>query len=691
MSIVRTVCPLNCPDCCSLLVEVSTRRIKVQGDPQAGVSGFICPKGRALGDSVFSPDRLLYPMLKKQESWQQISWEQAYNILTEKISQALVQAGPHAIFHLFDNGHNGMLKDLDRRFFQALGGVTEPRGDMCWGAGYHAQLRDFGAVYAGDWEEMLHSKVIILWGRDPAVTNKHLIPILRRAAEQGTHIVVINPLQIKSTVFAQEYIRVNPGTDGILALALCYLILRERRLNFDFVKDYVLNFGSFVTLVREYPPEKAAAITGVPVEVMESLAGRIALAGPVMFYLGYGLQRYVNGGNTVRAIDALAALSGNIGCPGGGVFYAHQYHKEHLNSVLLPAGSYQSRTFPHAVLAAELLKEETSPQIQVAFVTRTNPLVTQPDTNLWRKLWDLIPFKVTLERRWSETAALSDLVLPVTTIFEEEDLLATSWSTLLHYAQPVLKPRGEAKPEALIFTELARRLGLQSYFPYTPPEWLEYILEPWGEAGLTLEKLRQGPLRAPYIPQVAWEDKKFRTKSGKIELITKEEYLNSWLSPVENYFSRQGLGRTADAEQAEVITNKTNKNIVDFDYYRMRKYQGDPRGKEGYYVLLTPHPDMAMHSQFQEDQGFIAYLHPQTAAGHGIQNGEDIIVESERGKLVARASLSPAIHEQTVVIPEGSTLKSLGVNCLIPGRMSLLGENTAYYDTFCRIRRREQG
>jgi anaerobic selenocysteine-containing dehydrogenase len=696
----RSVCPLNCPDCCSFLVEILGDRIKVHGDMQTmGVSGFVCPKGRDLGDLVYSPDRLRYPLLKTEGDWQKISWDEAYQIITEKIEETVTKVGSQAILHLFDSGHNGRLRELDRRFFQALGGVTEPRGSMCWGAGIGAQKKDFGAVYSSDWEEMLHSKTIILWGRDPAVTNKHLIPLLRQAAERGTHIVVINPLRVKSTAFAQEYIKVNPGTDGILALGISYFVLRERWMDFDFVKDYALNFGSYAALIKEYPPERASAVTGVPVEIMESLAKRITHERPVMFYLGYGLQRYVNGGNTVRAIDALATISGNIGCQGGGVFYAHQYHRENLNSVLLPEDKCKTRTFPHATMAYELLKPEILPKINLAFVTRSNPLVTEPDSLKWRELWDTIPFKVVFERRMSQTAALSDLVLPIATIFEEEDLVATSWSTRLHYAPQILKPQGEVKSEPLIFTELAEKLGLKDYFPYTSTEWLEYIIEPLDKYGITLAELKKGPLEAPYIPKVAWEDKKFATPSGKIELVTKEEFFGGSAGPVERYFEKLALAsylqhsakEKSPARQDENHSAKTQAQntakIIYLDNYKSASKNRESLTTEYPYILMTPHPDMALHTQFQADEGFSAYLHPETASVHGIVNGDKIVVESETGELRVVAYISDNVHEQTVVIPEGTTDdKHLGVNCLIPGRLSGIGENTAYYDNFCRIR-----
>lgn len=698
MATVRSVCPLNCPDCCSLLVEVSDNQIQVHGDIQTvGVRGFICSKGRALGDMVYSPDRLKYPLLKTNGQFQKISWDEAYAILVEKIKQAVAAFGSTSILHLYDFGHNGTLRKLDRRFFQALGGVTEPRGSMCWGAGIAAQEKDFGAVYAGDWEQLLASQTIILWGRDPAVTNKHLIPLLRQAAEEGAHIIVINPLKVKSAAFANAYIKVNPGTDGILALGIAHIILRERWMDFDFVKDYAVNFGSYAALIKLYPPQRVAHITGVPEDVIEDLARRITQQRPVMFYLGYGLQRYINGWNTIRAIDALGIISGNIGTKGAGVFYAHQYHKLYLNNVLLPEDQYHNRTFPHAVMAGELLREDLNPKIQLAFVTRTNPLVTQPDSVKWRELWNAIPFKVTLDMRMSQTAAMSDLVLPITTIFEEEDLVATSWSTRIHYAQKAIEPLGDAKPEPVIFTELAQKLGIGEYFPYTPSEWLNYVLEPLRESGIGLETLKNGPVRAPYIPEVAWQDKRFLTPSGKAELIGKEEFLGSADSPVEQHFEKMALDRLTrevikanPIEPQDDLNAKTENKVLDFSSYKSVKNKRNGLGAENQYILMTPHPDMAMHSQFQIDEGFTAFLHPETAARHDILQGDKIIVESETGQLIAVAVLSEDIHEYLIVIPEGTTDNQLGVNHLIQGKLSSLGESTAYYDAFCRIRRWEQ-
>lgn len=679
MTAVRSVCPLNCPDCCTFLVEVLDGEVKVHGDRQTmGVNGFICSKGKALGDVVYSPNRLKYPLLKSKDSWQRLSWEEAYDIIAGKIRQVLAGSGSQAILHMYDYGHNGALRALDRRFFQVLGGVTEPRGSMCWGAGWHAQLLDFGAVYSSDWEELLQSKTIILWGRDPAVTNKHLIPLLRQASANGADIIVINPNRVKSTVFSNEYIRVNPATDGILALGIAHVILKNRWLDVQYVRDYTDKFPFYTELIKEYSAERAALATGVPVEVIESLAWKISHERPVMFYLGYGLQRYVNGVNTVRAIDALGAISGNIGFSGGGVFYAHQYHKDNLNTFLLQPGSYHNRTYPHATMAYELLAESAHPKIELAFVTRTNPLVTEPDSRAWLRLWQSIPFKITLDYWMSQTASQSDMVLPVTTIFEEEDILATSWSNLICYAHQAVEPQALAKPEPIIFTELARRLGLGEYFPYTPSQWLEYLVKPLEKYGITFEDIKQSPVRAPYIPKTAWEEKIFRTPSGKIELITKDEYNTGSNSQVEKYFRD---GKQIQDKPAGRLSGK----VLFLEEYKISKQMLGLTTPEYPYILVTPHPDMGIHSQFRAEEGFQAYIHPDTADKGGISPGDKIIVQTETGELTASVFVSDGIHPQVVVIPEGTTENNLGVNGIIAGKISSAGESTAYYDTMCKI------
>lgn len=651
----RSACPLNCPDSCGFLANYSEEKgLEVKGDKEQPITqGFICSKGRALAELVFSPDRLRFPLLKEKGRFKRISWEDAYALITQKIQETLDKTGPLGILHHYDYAHNGALRALDQRFFQALGGMTEPEGSMCWGAGYRAQKIDFGGVHQNDWTSLTHSKTIILWGKDPAVTNIHLLPHLLAAKNEGAQLIVINPTKVKSAELAHEYLRINPGTDGVFALGLAHIILREGWLDWEFVRNHIHGFEEFALKVKEYETSRVADLCGISEKEMESLARRISHSGPVSFLPGYGLQRYVQGGNTLRAIDALAALTGNIGKPGAGVYYANQDHHEHLNSVTLPEDQYKVRRFPHPVFAESI--DKADPPIQMAVVTRSNPLQQQPNSFLWNEVWSKIPFKVTLDMVMSETARRSDLVLPVTTIFEEEDLIVTSWNPMLQLTEKIIEPQGETKPELEIFTALAQRLGIGQQFRLTSSEWIAEIISPLKGYGITLEALRQGPVRAPYIAQVAWESLDFTTPSGKIELASDLALRES--------------GERVASPRAELDAENSG------------------RSSEYPYYLLTPHPGQAIHSQFQEEEGFQMFIHPELAEKFYLFPGDQALVETKYGQLVARVYISEDIHPQAVVIPEGSKSNGVGVNQLIKGFISDLGQSTAYYDMGCQIRK----
>lgn len=648
---VRSACPLNCPDSCAFWVELTEQGLKVRGDKENRITrGFICAKGRALANQASSPERLHFPLLREGQGFKRIGWEEAYTRIAREIRQTLAEVGPWGILHHYDYGHNGVLRALDRRFFQALGGVTEPRGSMCWGAGYRAQELDFGGVYSSSWADLAHAQTIVLWGKDPVLTHPHLMPFLLEAKAKGTRLIAINPLKVKSAKFVDEYLQVRPGTDGALALGLAHVLLSEGWLDLPFVRERVLGLEDYAQRVKAYPPERTAEITGVAPKALRALARTLSHEKPVSILLGYGLQRYTNGGNTVRAIDALAAVSGNVGRSGAGVHYAHQYHKDHFNSLLLPMEGVHPRSFPHARIAENILRAD--PPVQLAVVTRSNPLVQQPDSYRWQKAWQSIRFKVVLDWVMTETARQADLILPIASVFEDEDIIATSWSPMIQYAQKVMDPPGEAKPEWEIFTECAKRLDLASHFPYSGREWLKYALEPLVAEGITLERLQEGPVWAPYIPEVAWADGKFLTPSGKIEL------------------------------SSALAAKELGDGVADYV-----PLQSESEPSQFSYLLLTPHLGKALHSQFQEDEGFKAFLHPQTAAKHYLWPGDRVLVETAWGELTAVVQVSEAIHPEAVVIPEGDTEQGLGVNRLIPGRLSDLGENTAYYDVRCSLRK----
>lgn len=595
-------------------------------------------------------------MLKAGGRWKRVSWEEAYGLLAERLTTIKGEYGPEAVLHIDDSGSNGLLKKLCRRFFNAYGGVTVPRGSLCWGSGYAAQEYDFGALYLNDWEDLLNSRTIVLWGRDPATTNIHLVPYLKRAREKGARVVAVNPLKIRSLEFCDLHVSPVPGTDGALALSMAQVIIEEGLADREFIENHVHGFEEYRGLVSGYPPGRAEGITGVPAGLIRQFARMYAAEKPSSILFGYGLQRYSNGGCTVRAIDALAAVTGNIGIPGGGANYAHQNWKKFFSHVSGPEMAINERSFPWPALAQSIL-DASDPPVRCIVVTRSNPVTQLPDTGKAVEAFRNTDFVAVVDHFMNDTADFADLFLPATTFLEEDDLIVSSWSNYLFFAPKVVEPLGECRPDPVIFTDLAGLMGLEGFPHGSPARWLEKALEPLVPLGITLDKLKEGPVRNPLAPIVAWADKKFLTPTGKYEL-----------------FSQRALAGGADP---------------------LPVYRDPAESPDGEYPfrLLTCHHRDYIHSQFQNlyHNGNLALqveINPGPAAEMGIEDGAVVTVESPRGRIEAVARVTGRVPAGVVQIYQGGWIKhGRGVNFLTPDHMPDMGLGTPYYDCKCRVSR----
>ncbi|MFZ5626090.1 MAG: molybdopterin-containing oxidoreductase family protein [Bacillota bacterium] len=651
MAWYRTTCPLNCFDSCGILVEIIDGKINnFKGDPAHPITrGFICSKGQKAIKRHFSPDRLLYPLIKSKKGFEKIDWESALALWAEKIEQAQSDYGPASLLHINDYGHNGRLKNLEHRFFRALGGYTVPTGSMCWGSGYQAQKEDFGALYSHPWLDCCQSRHIVLWGRDPAFTNIHLIPILKEAQQGGARIVVINPVKTLTADLADLLLQPRPGTDGALALGALHVLLSEGWYDAEFVAQRVNGFEGLAKVAVNWTPERTQEVTGVPAELVRELARIYGRGRPVATFFGYGLQRYANGGQTVRYIDALCGLSGNIGISGGGANYAHQYWQGLLNDIKGENIFAEVREFSFPTLAQEILSAQ--PPIQVISVARTNPVCQLPNTSEVLRAWRQVPFKVVMDLQLTDTAEQADLVLPVAGFLETPDVIATSWGDYIGAVPALISPPDTVKDEVEIWTELARRLNKLSVFgERTAMEWIHWLLEPLRPYGITWDKLiSEGACLCPVMPQVAWAERKFATANGKMNLINEE-----WQSP---------------------------------------RYYQDP--EEFPLVLLTPHPKGQLHSQFfreredaQEASLPLVEINPAEAQKRYVRNYDQVIIETGYGQLVARVSLTERVPTGIALLPEGWWLKDGGgVNWLTPAFAPDLGGGIPYYDVKCEIRK----
>lgn len=657
---VKSTCPLDCFDSCSLRVEVRQGRVeRVTGDPEHPLTrGFICSKGRRWRERLYSPQRVLQPLRRFGSTWQPVSWEEALGWVAARLEEILAVSGPLAVLHVAGDGSGGLLHDLDRRFFRALGGLTQPEGSLCWGSGLAAQVYDFGANRAHFWEDLLHARTIVLWGRNPLETNIHLVPFLRQAHTAGARIISVNPQRIRLEGLDALHIQPRPGTDGALALGVVRALARQGGLDEAFIQQHVLGAERVLQEAERYDAAAVERITGVDGAAVEFLATAYGRQRPTATLFGYGMQRYVNGGNTVRAIDALAALSGNVGVAGSGANYADRSWRQVLYSLSGPDVPAQVRTIPFSRLG-EGIVEQRDPPIRAIFVTRANPVTQVPDTSRVMAAFRKAELSVVVDHFLTDTAQAADLFLPCTTVLEEEDIVISSWNPYGGYVWPAVPPQGGARRELDIFTDLARRLGVLDRFGEADATaWLARALAPAERYGVTLERFRQeGTVASPLAQPVAWQDGRFATPSGKVELVSakaKEETGSAWARYSPPAVAGQGQG----------------------------------------LVLITPHVAHRLHSQYfnLEPEGTAPRLphlrlHPHTAARLGLARGEKVEISTSQGSLHAFLQLDPSVHPETAVLPEGHWLSSGGgVNLLTPALIPDMGLGTPFYDVRCQVR-----
>ncbi len=658
----RSVCPLDCFAHCGLLVAVDSGKVvSVKGDPDHPLTrGMVCSKAKKHVERTYSSERILAPLLREKQGFRQISWGEAYDIIAERLSRIKQEYGSLALLHHSGSGYEGMLADLATRFCNAYGGPTVPEGSTCWGAGYAAQTYDFGTPGTHDWSDLSNSRCIVLWGRDPSRTNIHVIPHIRQAQQNGARLLVINPLSIDTPGKPDLHIAPRPGTDGALALAMAHVIINEGLIDRDFISQHVHGYSDYSRIVEGFSPRRAAEICDVPEASIQKAARMYARHKPAAILLGYGLQRYSNGGQTVRAIDALCAITGNIGVPGGGASYAHSGWKHILGDLKGNHLAHSRRTIPWPRLGTGIT-EADDPPIRAILVTRSNPVTQLAHTARVKSAFAQAEFVVVVDFFINDTAGLADIILPPAGPFEHEDVVCNSWSPYIALAPQIIQPLGETRSDAQIFCDLARHMGLYEFGPTDPAEWLEQVLRPATSYGVSLERLRQGPIRHPFVGPVAWQDRKFKTPSGKFELYSSAA-ASAGISPLPDYIPAKEAGAPASA-------------------YTLH--------------LLTPHHSDYLHSQFvnlksNEDtlRTPVVWLHPQAAKARGLADGDRATVATAQGTLSATVRIADSQREDTAVIFQGGWHKfGAGVNLLTPERESDMGLTIAYYDCTCEVKR----
>ncbi|MCY8484855.1 molybdopterin-dependent oxidoreductase [Bacillus atrophaeus] len=626
----QSACPLNCWDSCGFLVTVENEKVKkVDGDPHHPITeGKICGRGRMLETKTNAPERLRYPMKKQNGEFVRISWCQALDEIADRMQKIKETAGTTAVLHSHDYANNGLLKALDQRFFNGYGGVTEIVGSICWGSGIEAQSWDFGRSYGHGPLDIYNSKHVIVWGRNVSRTNMHLYHHLQQVKKQGATLTVIDPIFNPTAKLADRYISVKPGMDGWLAAGVLKILIQSGKTNEDFIRNHSFGFDEVASLLASVSLEEIIVKTETSMEELQYLADLYA-DGPTGTFMGLGMQRYKNGGGTIRWIDALVAASGNVGIKGGGANFGNVQIGESFAKpkLTLPELKTQSRTFSMMTQAEEILTA-ADPAIEMIIVTCGNPLTQVPNTNKVKEAFEKVPMTVAIDSILTDTAKLCDYVLPTATVFEEEDIYYSSmYHHFVQYGKKLVEPQGEAKSDSWIWAELAERLGFGELFEYSTEEFMQMGLSSLEKEGVTLERLKEkGHLPLP-VKEVPWDDYKFLTPSGKFEFVS------------------------------SAAEKKGYSGLPQLDVPEESAFH-DSRLAEKYpYTLLSIHPQRSNHSQhvpfIEKMQHIQVDISPDIADEQAVQDGDVVVIFNERGRLEGKAKIMKQAHPKTINIDEG--------------------------------------
>ena len=486
-----SVCPLDCPDTCSLTVTVEDERIVSIKGSRANpyTAGVLCAKvPEAYPGFVHGDGRLKTPLrrtgAKGEGRFERISWAQALDIVHERFTAVIAAHGPQAILPLNYAGPHGMLAggSMDLRFFHRLGASLLDRRPLCGGIRTEAWVGTFGPTPGIRPEQAEHSKLIVAWGSNVTWSNLHVVPIINRARRAGAKLVIVDTRRTKIAEQADLHLAIRPGTDVILAWAMAADLERQGGLDREFIARHVDGFEDYMALARRYTLADAARICGVEERLVQQFAEWYRTISPAVITVGNGLERNKNGGSGIRAVFALPALAGKFGVPGGGLINGAGFAFPKTPARLarpdfVPAGT---RLINIIDVGRHLNDPAMSPPLKALFIYNHNPLVVHPEQNVLRRglaREDL--FVVGSDVVMTDSLAYADVVLPACSHFEHADLFAAYGTHWLQRADRVIPPQGEALPNTEIFRRLAARFGFDDpAFKASDAELMDDALDP---------------------------------------------------------------------------------------------------------------------------------------------------------------------------------------------------------------------
>jgi len=650
--------------------------VRVEGSPEnrATAEG-PCLKGLAYVERAHASNRLTRPLRRQTDgTFTPVSWDEALDCIADALVRVRERHGPQSVLYYSASGTKGLLNGCGLAFWRLFGGCTTTYGDLCWPAGLEATRLTLGDnTHNAPWD-LANARLIVMWGKNPAETNVHQMPFVHTALERGATLVVIDPRRTETAERASLLVPLRPGTDGALALGVGHVLVRDGHVDRPFVERHVLGYDGWARLVEAWPPERAAAVCDIPVSSVERLGHLLGTVHPATIVPGFGMQRFTNSGQAMRAMLALLAVTGQIGRPGAGWVYAN-LQTDVFSAEKSPLSLYPPRQ-PDGVVRVSVstarlgrdMRATADPPLAFAWVERGNPIPQNPETGAVLEAFRALDFRVVVDEFLTDTAREADIVLPAKNFFEQTDVIGAYWHPYLQLRRKALEPPPEVLPETEIYRALGRRLGLdESALGAILPGPGDDAVEGWlaarlASVDLTFDDFRAGPVLSPQFAEVAFADLAFSTPSGRIELES-EEAERRW-----------GVSRLPDFHEPHE--------------------RPDPAGPFPLH-LLTPNTKNRIHSQFgnlatirrMAPAPFMA-MHPRDARARGLADGDRARVFNERGALTLPIRFDRGVRPGCVCVTNGWWLAEGGaVNLLSQGRETDMGHGAAFHDNAVQVER----
>ncbi|OFW10860.1 MAG: hypothetical protein A3H96_20745 [Acidobacteria bacterium RIFCSPLOWO2_02_FULL_67_36] len=652
-STIRTACPLDCPDSCTLEVTVEKGRVvKIDGgDANPATRDYICGKVRNFGERVYGEDRLLYPAVRKglkgQGVFTRVTWNEALETIAGRMIAIRDTEGADAILPFSYGGSNGLLSQdtNDARLFRGFGTSRLAR-TVCAAPTGAANQALYGKMAGVTYADYVHAKLIVLWGVNPSASGIHLVPFVREAQKNGATLVVIDPRATALARLSDLHIAPRPGTDLPIALALHRHVFENGLADERFLAQHTRGAGDLRRRASEWTIPRAAEIAGVDPAAIERLASLYAASSPALIRCGWGIERNRNGGSAAAAILALPAVAGKFGVRGGG------FSMSNSASWGIKAAAWMDETPEPATRLVNMnhlgraLTEYTDPPVRMLFVYNCNPLATMPDQN--RVLEGLTRedlFTVVYEQVFTDTTRYADVLLPATTFLENYDIAKGYGPISLQLVQPAIEAEGEARPNAEVFSQLAARLGLGGAEEETDTLLRIASKLPESAAGL----LETGIATPPFGgAPVQFVDVFPLTPDGKVDLFP------------------EALDTSAPAG--------------------LYGYQPDPATPQYPLALISPASEKTISSTLGELRARPAalHMHPADAAARGLSQDDPVRVFNDLGEVQCPVGIDRNIRPGTVSLAKGlwrkSTYNNTTSNALVPDTLTDLGGGACFND-----------